>query len=695
MRRAELKLVGLFGLLLAWLVPRPALAWYFPEHVVLTADGHAELPLELRAIVTEAVEQARREGLKICPRSDARLEDAMKKRAIRTARIKADSSVDCIPYAALAGLAGDHAGSIAELRTVLTGDLGIEIVSAVAFEWTRYREAFVRDPAAIDRMAYVHELDVALYFLDTDYVTRARSTRSHFHDIDRPFTSILRDLGMDGRVDDVLSRFVFHHLRSLVLAARSGGGGTGRVEALLEHAFAMHFLEDAFAAGHLVMSEAMWKSGRGTVRARHDAFDAAGLGVTRAMAAEPCSSSIGGLLEVVGLPLCWSTTGDGYMGNSPDSSDRRHVSAALARAEVAFAMALDPARVVAYASGLGERDRLVFAASLDPVPWWTVDPASRKNLPASSARAMRLVSGAAFAVGKLRETPVSEALPVDVARRASVVDPGFIAGVIEPCDRDDRIEPSLNVASSPETHNEDDAGGSCGEGRSLALGTIGVSLLRPTLAHWPTSRDDVKKLNPPGHRDEGVAVQVFAGSGATVLVPPGSAVDFFGPGMSVSAGLSYRFGSLLPGRSGRPAFEVSLGISEQMHINSDGRAGGNPHVTMFHQELRWPVLWEILTTYTLPLDLARVHRAGYLLFFNGARVHEMLNQGSPVWLGVEIEAAAVALSRGYGTHPLYAISPELRFYVGVADPSTAQPSYPATLGVTFGMAITGGYATFL
>ena len=106
-------------------------------------------------------------------------------------------------------------------------------------------------------------------------------------------------------------------------------------------------------------------------------------------------------------------------------------------------------------------------------------------------------------------------------------------------------------------------------------------------------------------------------------------------------------------------------------------------------------MWEALTTYTLPLDLARMHRAGRTLVFNGVRAHEVLTGGALSFLGLELEALAIALSDGHGSHPLYAVSPELRFYLGAANPSAVQPSFPNQLGFTFGITLTGGYATFL
>jgi hypothetical protein len=178
-------------------------------------------------------------------------------------------------------------------------------------------------------------------------------------------------------------------------------------------------------------------------------------------------------------------------------------------------------------------------------------------------------------------------------------------------------------------------------------------------------------------------------------VPPSSPVDFFGPGVGASVGLSYRWGSLLPGRRARSLAAFNVGTSESLHVATNGQAGGRPNVTMLDQELRWPILWEALTTYTLPLDLVRMHHAGRVLVFNGIRAHEVLREGSLAFLGLEVEALAIALSEGHGSHPLYAVSPDLRFYVGLANPSAAQPSYPNNLGVTFGITLTGGYATFL
>ena len=138
--RGRLLAFALIFFLVLVLGPGRAEAWYFPEHVVLAGDGHAALAPELRAIIAAAVADARQEGLALCERTDMRLEDALRPAPLLTPMLRTPASVACVPYASLPGLAGDHASDVAELRTVLTTPKGIELVSAVAYEWRRFQD---------------------------------------------------------------------------------------------------------------------------------------------------------------------------------------------------------------------------------------------------------------------------------------------------------------------------------------------------------------------------------------------------------------------------------------------------------------------------------------------------------------------------------------------------------------------------
>jgi hypothetical protein len=658
-----------------------ARAWYFPEHVALEHDGVMQLPPELREILKGAVARARDEGMNLCARVDVPLDEVAQRKTVDTRMVHSEIGVDCVPYSVLPALAGDHAGSAAELRTVLTTKKGIEITSVVAYEWSRFEAALTRLPNwSLERMSFVHALDVALYFVDPGYELRAQATHAHFGDGGRRIEEVLTRAEA-GTIDNSLAQFLAHHLRSLGLAARGSVS-----EAVLEHAFAMHFLQDAFAAGHLVLTEVEWTHGNARARRRHDFFDAKGLAVGRAMSAEPCPALGAGSLELSGLRPCWVTTGDGYLGTSPDTSERLHAARAVTKAEVQFAIALDPEHALAAMAALGEREQIALGQLVEPVPWWTVSAVQRRQLRASASRSLRLVRAAARALETLGASAPMDAVDVDTPRRPGLFDPTAMAESMAPCKPRGQVDPAFV---------EDGDTVPCGPSQALALGGVGVSLLRPMLVEWPTSQVPPSALQGESKEDLGWAIQLMAGANATVLFPPRAPVDFLAPSIGAAAGLSYRWGTYLPGRVNRSLFELNLGVSEALQYDSHGHAGGNAFVTFADEELRWPLLWELLTSYTLPLDLAKGHEAGGLLFLSGLRVHEVVASPAPAFWGVELEAVALALSPGRGAYPLYAVSPELRLYVGLANPHAAQSSFPAAWGPTLGIELTGGYATFL
>jgi hypothetical protein len=664
---------------------KTARAWYFPEHVIIAHDGVMELPREIRDVLEDAVVRARGEGLPLCARIDLPLEEFAQKTPIATRMLLAKRGVDCVPYTTLPALAGDHANSATELRRVVTTAKGLEIVSAVAYEWSKFEEALGRLPnAPLERMSFVHSLDVDLYFIDPGYELRAQATHAHFTDAGATLEEAVRSAGATGKVDTALAQLLAHHLRSLQLAAR------GRVaEAILEHGFAMHFLQDAFAAGHLVMTEDSWRRGNGSARRRHDFFNAKGLAVGRAMAVEPCPALAAGSLELSGLTPCWVTSGDGYLGTSADASDRLHAARAATKAELEFALALSPDRVLTAVEAFGEREQIALGQLIEPDPWWTVGASERRELGASASRTLRLIRGAIAAIAHLRDDATVPEVEVGASTSPGVpglFDPRVMEGALDACVPATTVDPSLVDPSDTAP---------CAPGESPRLGAVGTSLLRPLLVEWPSSQVPPWQLSGESNQDFGWAVQLLASANASVLFPPGRPIEVFAPAVGVAAGLSYRWGTYLPGRLNRSVGELNVGISEALQYDGHGQSGGHPHVTFLDQELRWPIAWELLTSYKLPLDIARGHEAGGVLLLNGVRVHEMVTNPTPVFWGIEVEVAAIALSRGQGRYPLYAASPELRLYLGAASPSAAQPSDRSKWGPTIGLEFIGGYATFL
>lgn len=654
-----------------------AKAWYFPEHAVFAHEGLMQLPPEIREIIRGAVIAANREGLGLCEAIDVPFEKVAAKKTLTTKMIRVSSSVDCVPYAAAGALAGDHASSARELRSVLATKKGIEIVSAAAFEWQRFQESLERLPnTTLERMSFVHALDVAFYFVDPGYERRAQKTRAHFADSSRQLEAVVR-AAEGGDVDNALGQFLTHHVRSLQLAARGTLG-----EALLEHAFALHFIEDAFAAGHLIGTS--WSVANASQRRRHDFYDARGLAVARAMNVEPCDTLGVGALEMSGLLPCWVTSGDGYLSATKDASDRLHVSRAVAKAQLQFALAVDAARADAFIDTTGEGQALAVAQLAEPTPWWTVRSGERQHLRASAARARRLIHGAAAAIAALRRASPTPEVVVGETLPRSLFDPVVFANAFDPCLPREQVAAAL-------TDEEEVA---CLGPKALALGTPGTSLVRPILAEWPTPQGDVTTLRGESKEDLGFAAQLLASMSLGIGIPFSDPVQFYMPAIGVSAGLAYRWGTYLPGRVNRPLAEVNVGVTAALQYDAFGHSGGNPQVTFLHQELRWPVFYELIWSYRLPYDLERAQQAGQLVFLSGARVHEAV-VGVPKFFGIEIEAAAFALSRGGGTYPLYAASPELRLYLGAADTSVVQPGIGQPWAMTIGVLLTGGYATFL
>jgi hypothetical protein len=403
------------------------------------------------------------------------------------------------------------------------------------------------------------------------------------------------------------------------------------------------------------------------------------------MSVERCSALAAGPRDS-GLWPCWVTTGDGYMGLTPDATDRAHAARAVAKAELQLALALDPERVVDAVAAMGERAQVAVGELLEPSPWWTTREVDQKMRGSPALRALTLARAAAAAAAQLRERTPMAAIEVGKPAPPTLFDRDMLHRAIAHHVPAAEVEPAFADEAGP---------GSPDRTRAVALGTIGVSLLRPLLVDWPASEADPDTLRGESKLDLGWAVQLMATGNASVLFPPRSPVSFFAPAIGVSAGFSYRWGTYLPGRVDRSVAELNLGLSSALHYDSEGRAGGRPTVTMLDQELRFPIAWEVLTSYLLPLDIGRGHVAGHVVLFSGVRVHEVLVTPAPKLFGIELETAAIALTSGHGVYPLYAHSPELRFYLGVADPSAAVPTLPSAWSPTFGIAFTGGYATFL
>lgn len=245
----------------------PASAWVFPEHRDIAALAVQKL---------DSYRQARLQALW----SEARTGHEQ-----RLCAQSADpAQTGCVDFAAWAAVSGDHSCSAQEmLGTVLTAPwvLGVEKVSA------RLKAQLAAATRRSDRTNAVRNSDLSLERTDPEYVTRASSNNAHFllarPDINMDPEAYARlALGPKAEVN-ALATYVWYHLRALD-RARSVSHGLVPAEArasavraaLADEAFAMHFLEDSFAAGHIAGN---W--GRTTVRkGTHDYYSERGLALT-------------------------------------------------------------------------------------------------------------------------------------------------------------------------------------------------------------------------------------------------------------------------------------------------------------------------------------------------------------------------------------------------------------------------------
>ncbi len=254
-------------LLLVWLQVFPAFAWVFPEHrdiavlavQRLTADQQAQL----QTLWTEA-----RGG------HETRL-------CAQAADPAQGPKPACIDFAAWAAISGDHSCSAQEM---LDTSLNAPWILGVARVAARLKTQLAAARRQSDRSNAVRNSDLALERTDPEYVTRASSNNAHFllarTDDNMDAEAYVRlALGPKAEIN-ALGTYVWYHLRALDRARSIAGGAVPAATradavraALADEAFALHFLEDSFAAGHVAGNWGRTAMRKGT----HDFYSQRGL----------------------------------------------------------------------------------------------------------------------------------------------------------------------------------------------------------------------------------------------------------------------------------------------------------------------------------------------------------------------------------------------------------------------------------
>lgn len=281
-------------LLLATLVGS-AQAWVYPEHRDIAVLAVAKLDAERRPLFERLWLEAR-------VGHEARL-------CVASADGAQGLAPDCLDWAALPAIAGDHACSsqnlldnalqtawilqVADVAAQLKLDLGRITVTARPALNVRgndvggdLKRLIEHEALRAERINALRTSDTRLQRVDAEYATRAGSNNAHFL-LPRPRTDMApkdyAELAFNaGSELNALGVYLWFHLSALQKASRLAGEPLPPAQRqqlaramLADEAFAVHFLEDAFAAGHIAGSWGDVSQRKGT----HDYYNEAGLEV--------------------------------------------------------------------------------------------------------------------------------------------------------------------------------------------------------------------------------------------------------------------------------------------------------------------------------------------------------------------------------------------------------------------------------
>jgi hypothetical protein len=256
----------LLAVCLGMLQPATALAWLYPEHRDITVLAVQRLEPAARALLEQLWSEARAgHEARLC----AQLVDT------------APGNPTCIDYAAWPAIAGDHSCSARDLRSTVLHTPWILHVARISARLKRQLATATRRDQRINA---VRGSDLELQRADLNYATRAGANNVHFllarPDVDIDPEAYARLVLGPGAELNAMGAYAWYHLRALAKATRLARGdlapaarAQSTLAALADEAFALHFLEDSFAAGHMAGT---W--GKAAVRkGTHDYYNERGL----------------------------------------------------------------------------------------------------------------------------------------------------------------------------------------------------------------------------------------------------------------------------------------------------------------------------------------------------------------------------------------------------------------------------------
>ncbi len=245
-------------------------AWVYPEHRTIALLAIRSLDPDHRAVF-ERLWAAARTGN----------ESTMCK---AVADVTQGERPTCIDYAAWSAIAGDHSCSSANMIHNIVETKWMLHVAEIA---AHLKHELAHAGSRTDRVNALRDSDIRFQRADQEYATRAGSNHAHFL-LSRPGIGTTPRQYIDacfntGSDLNALAVYTWYHTRALEKAGRLSREVLAADEraalslaVLADEAFALHFLQDAFAAGHVAGTRGNASLRKGT----HDYYNEHGLEVS-------------------------------------------------------------------------------------------------------------------------------------------------------------------------------------------------------------------------------------------------------------------------------------------------------------------------------------------------------------------------------------------------------------------------------
>ena len=246
---------------------QPSQSWVYPEHRDIAVLAVMKLTPERRDVLDEIWNMARVGHEKRLPSS------------VVIGHLPPQPNY--IDWAAWTAIGGDHSCSPQEMIDVVLNSDWILDVARITEEFKR---SLANAKTHADRVNAIRDSDIDLQRADPNYVTRAGANNVHFLLPREAFNSNVTDYVYGSLVEgdeiNALGVYYWYHYRALAKISRIRLPGMSQEDkqrlalgALADEAFGLHFLEDAFASGHVAGTWGNASLRKGT----HDYYNEAGL----------------------------------------------------------------------------------------------------------------------------------------------------------------------------------------------------------------------------------------------------------------------------------------------------------------------------------------------------------------------------------------------------------------------------------